>query len=209
MTTASLTFPQATTPNRVIALTPSNAPDTPDERLVSAARAGDEAAFATLVERHRGVVFAYVYARLRHRDEAEDAAQEVFVRAWQQIARLRSGTAWSPWLMRVARNLCHDWHRRARVRRSEPLAPGDAELILDLSPLPESLALAAERRREMERALRDLSDLHRVPLVMHYVSGCTYAQIAEALDVPVSTVIGRMAGGLRQLRRRLNPEGRR
>src|SRR5205085_1737373 len=92
---------------------------TPDEALVTAARAGDRAAFSLLVDRYRGLVYGYAFARMRDRDEAEDVAQEVFARAYVSLPRLRGAGAWQPWLMQILRNQCRDALRRRRVRRTE------------------------------------------------------------------------------------------
>src|SRR5688500_7502619 len=94
-----------------------------DEALAAGARAGGPAAFSELVDRYRDLVFAYALARLRSREEAEDVAQETFVRAFQRLDRLRWFGSWEGWLMRILRNLCHDALRRRRVRQTEPFDP--------------------------------------------------------------------------------------
>jgi RNA polymerase sigma-70 factor (ECF subfamily) len=175
-----------------------------DEALAEAARHGDRAAFSALVARYRKVAFAYAYARLRHRDEAEDIAQEAFVRAYLALDRFRSSACWGAWMMRILRNLCSDALRRRRARQSEPVFDDRA----DIGPSPEMLALAAERRRELNVAVADLPEKYRVPLLMHYGSGRTCREIALALELPESTVIGRLAGALRLLRRRMGVEGK-
>src|SRR5262245_28254358 len=91
-----------------------------DESLVGAARAGDAQAFSQLVDRYREVAFAYAYARLRDRDEAEDVAQEAFVRAYLALGGFRASGCWSAWVMRILRNLCTDALRR-RGRRAEAI----------------------------------------------------------------------------------------
>ena len=176
--------------------------DGPSGALVAAAQAGDRAAFAALVGRYRDTVYAYALARLRDREEAEDVAQETFVRAYLGLAGLRGTDAWEAWVMRIARNLCHDALRRQRVRRTEPI---DVDW-LDGSPSPEMQALAGERRRELSQAVADLPETLRVPVLMHYASGRTYREIAAALGLPQSTVVGRIARALLQLRRRLDVE---
>jgi RNA polymerase sigma-70 factor (ECF subfamily) len=177
----------------------------PDEALVAAARAGDRLAFSILVERYRDLAYAYALARLRDREEAEDVAQEAFIRAYLALERLRGSASWEAWLMRIVRNLCHDTLRRQRVRRATPIE----EELLDSGPSPETLTLAGERRRELSAAVAGLPEKYRVPLMMHYASGRTYREIAVALGLPQSTVVGRMAGALRLLRRALNEEGSR
>jgi RNA polymerase sigma-70 factor (ECF subfamily) len=176
----------------------------PDEALVTAARAGDRGAFALLVARYRAVVFAYAFARLRDREEAEDVAQETFARAYLALDRYRGAGAWEAWMMRILRNLCHDSLRRKRVRRSEAIDPEWP----DAGPSPEALAIEDERRREVRRAVAALPERFRIPLLMHYGAGRTYREIALALGLPESTIVGRMAGGLRLLRRRLGDPSR-
>lgn len=173
-----------------------------DDSLLGAARAGDRAAFSTLVERYREVVFAYALARLRSRDEAEDLTQETFVRAFAGLERLRSLASWEAWLMRILRNLCNDALRRKRVRRAEVLdeewaAPG---------PSPEAAVLRADGDRRLDAAIANLPEKYRVPLAMHYRSRLTYGEIALALGVPQSTVRGRLATALHLLRNRLGDE---
>jgi len=174
----------------------------PSERLVVAAHAGDRAAFSALVDRYRDTVFAYAFARLRDRDEAEDVAQETFVRAYLSLGRLRRPSAWEAWMMRIARNLCNDCLRLKRSRPTEPLDVG----WLDGGPSPEMLAIAGERQRELSEAMAGLHEKYRIRLMMHYASRRTYREIAAALGVPPSTVVGRIAGALRLLRRRLGVE---
>jgi RNA polymerase sigma-70 factor, ECF subfamily len=170
-----------------------SAPELTDEHLVCAAQSGDPEAFAQLVTRYRRLVYAYAYARLGDREEAEDAAQESFVRAYQSLDRLRLGGSWESWMMRIVRNLCHDTLRKKRLRRTEPF-----EVALEIRADPDR----DERQAELLDELARLPDKYRVPLTMHYLSGCTYRQVAVALELPESTVVGRMAGGLKLLRGR-------
>lgn len=177
--------------------------DLTDEALAAAARDGDHEAFASLVDRYRDLAFAYAFARLVDRDDAEDAAQEAFVKAYLALDSFECTRRWGAWIMRVLRNQCADTLRRRRVRRTEQVsaewaAPG---------PSPEGLALALERSGELRRAVETLPEKFRIPLVMHYGSGRTYREIALALDMPESTVVGRLAGALRILRRRFREEG--
>src|SRR5436190_24267262 len=104
-----------------------------DEALAIAACQGDRAAFAVLTARYRDVAFAYACARLHHPEEAEDAVQEAFVRAYEALPHFRTGECWGAWMMRILRNLCTDLLRRRRGRATQPLPEDWA----DLSPTPE------------------------------------------------------------------------
>lgn len=173
-----------------------------DEALAEAARAGDREAFTLLMVRYREVALAYAFACLRSREESEDITQEAFVRAFLSLDRFRASECWGAWLMRILRNLCADALRRRKGRRTEPIEDDWPEDC----PTPEMAALTHERRQELHHAIAGLPDKFRVPLLMHYVSRRTYREIAVALGVPESTVVGRMAGAMRQLRRRLGVE---
>jgi RNA polymerase sigma-70 factor (ECF subfamily) len=173
--------------------------DITDESLVAAARSGDQRAFDTLVERYRDLAFAYSLARLNSREEAEDIAQEALVRALITLNRFRIQASWRAWLMRIVRNLCHDALRRRRVHPSFTLD----DRWMDSAPTPEMAAIFTERRNEMAAAVETMPEKFRTPLLMHYGSRRTYKEIALALGVPESTVIGRMAGALRFLRKRM------
>ena len=104
--------------------------------------------------------------------------------------------------MRILRNHCTDMLRR---RRNRPTGWENLERVED-GATPEMVAISQERRRELHAAVAALPEKFRVPILMHYGSRRTYREIALALGIPETTVIGRMAGGMRQLRRRLGGE---
>lgn len=177
-------------------------PEATDETLAGAACRGDRAAYSALVARYREVAFAYAYARVRDREEAEDIAQEAFVRAYMSLDRFQATASWGAWLMRILRNLCNDALRRRRARPAEPLR----EDWLEGSPTPETVALTQERAEALRCAVDSLPEKYRIPLLMHYASRRTYREIAMALDLSESTVVGRIAGALRLLRRKIRAE---
>lgn len=174
--------------------------ETPEEALVAAAKRGDREAYSILVERYRRLAFAYAYAQFRNREDADDATQEAFIRAFLALKELRG--SWPAWMMRIVRNVCTDLGRKKRVRQHEPIE----ESWLDQAPTPETTALSEDRRRRVARALADLPGSLRVPVSMHFLSRCTYREIALALGMPESTVVGRISRGLRMLRGRLAEE---
>ncbi len=170
--------------------------------LVEAARGGDRAACAALIGRYRRVALAYATARLRDHDAAEDVAQEAFVKALSRLSTLRKPERFGAWLMQLVRHQCEDAARRRKVREVLPL---DNELLTN-SVTPESQALDADRVNRLTHALSRLPEHSRVPMQLFYVSGLSYKEIALALSLSETTVQGRLAQGLRLLRRRLNSE---
>jgi len=177
-------------------------PGVSDEALAEAARSGDHTAYAQLVERYRDLAYACAFALLRSREDAEDVAQEAFVRAYQALPRYDPRRCWGAWIMQIVRNLCRDAHRRRKVRGAavQTLRADEAD------PGPEEQVLERERRRMLRASVESLPERLRVPLLMHYGSGLTYREVALALSVPESTVVGRLAGALRRLRRSLAKE---
>ena len=169
-----------------------------DERLAEAARQGDKKAFATLALRYRPVAFAYAYAIFRDRDEAEDAVQEGFVRAYQNLPRFQNSEKWGAWLLQIVRNYCHDRIRRRKIRAVLPLL----EEWIDHSPTPEMQTLSKERSRELALAVESLPEKNRILIMMHYGAGLSYEEMATAIGAPRTTIVGRMSAALRILRRR-------
>ena len=173
--------------------------DLTDEALAAAACDGDRAAFETLIDRYRDIAFAYAASMLGSREDAEDVAQEAFVRAYLALDRFRPGGRWAAWLMRIIQNLCRDVMRRRAVRRIGHLLPTQ----LDNSPTPEQQFMEVEGRKVLLDCVMRLPEKFRIPLLMRFAHQRSYKEIALAVGVPESTVVGRLAGALRILRRQL------
>jgi len=173
--------------------------DASDEALAAAAVRGDRNAYACLMHRHRPTAIALAASMLGNRDDAEDIVQDAFVRAYLALPRFHAGARWAPWLMRIVQNGCRDMIRRRRVRRLEEPRPN----LADSAGSPEDCVLAIEGRSILAERVGRLPEKFRVPLRMRYVHQRTYREIAEALGIPESTVMGRLAGALRILRRQV------
>ncbi len=174
-----------------------------DEELAAAAQRGDHQAYRELIDRYKPMAFGYAVAHLGNRDQAEDVVQDAFVRAYAALDRFRTSACWGAWIMRIVRNACRDALRRRMVRRDVPLDPR----LPDSGPSPAEELIAAEQQEALRRAVEALPEKFRVPVRMHYGSRMTYKEIAVALNLRESTVVGRMAGALRLLRRRMGVEG--
>jgi RNA polymerase sigma factor (sigma-70 family) len=177
-------------------------PQTTDEALAASAQRGDRAAFSALMERYRRLAFAYSAARLGSREEAEDALQECFVRAYLSLGRFRGSGSWGAWFMTIVRNQCTDVERRRRIRVTDPLD----ETTVDRTAGPEGHCLERHEREALKRAIGTLPENLRVPLLMRYELDRSYREIALALGIPESTLVGRLATALRTLRRKMGVE---
>jgi RNA polymerase sigma factor (sigma-70 family) len=154
-----------------------------DPALVEALRSGDPQAARLLVERYQGVVFGLCYRMLSHRQDAEDVAQEAFVRALRAIHGFDATRTLRPWLLEIAANRCRtalaDRARRPAVS-SQPI-----EDRPDPRPgLPDSDDLAGE----LERGLQGLRPEYRLVFALYHEQNLTYEEIAESVSRPVGTV---------------------
>ena len=180
-----------------------------DEDLVIQHLSGNERAFARLVERYLPSVYAYA-VRFAGQNDAEDIAQETFLKAWKNIERYSSTNArFKTWLMRIARNTSIDYLRK---RKSIPFSAfGDAgdsivDDIPDEAALPEEIASAAYDARSVQQALETLSPAYREVITLYYDGDLTLEETAHILVVPINTVKSRFRRALAALRKELHPK---
>ena len=156
-----------------------------DPALVEALRAGDPQAPRLLIEQYQGVVFGLCYRMMNHRQDAEDIAQETFVRALGAMAGFDAARPIRPWLLEIAANRCRTaLARRARRADTERL-PQPTEELADhrVGPAdPDDLA------GELERALSGLRPEYRLVFVLFHEQNLSYDEIAQAVTRPVGTV---------------------
>jgi RNA polymerase sigma-70 factor (ECF subfamily) len=162
---------------------------TNEAELVTQAQAGDRNAFSELVRIHARGVFNVVYHMCGDALVAEDAAQETFIRAWQKLSSYRPQTSLRNWLYRIAFNAGMDM-----LRKEKRIVPNDIEdlNLRDERPDPESLASQKERTAVVQKAVMSLPDASRAVLVLREYEGMSYHEIADALDIPLGTVMSRL-----------------
>jgi RNA polymerase sigma-70 factor (ECF subfamily) len=172
---------------------------------VLAARKGDEGAFALLVRRRQGLVMAMLVTRVRSRDDAEDLAQEVFLRAWRRLPGLREPEKFAGWLARIAVNAALDHRRRAAVRpRGTSLdEEGAREPAADGPPGDHALLVREEFARVLD-ALGTLDARSQAAVVLRFREGLAVKDVAARLgDSPAATAM-RLTRALRALKERLS-----
>jgi len=184
--------------------------DQGEAALIERAQQGDLEAFDQLVLRHRQEVFAVALRMLGDRDEAQDIAQDAFVRAYRGIGAFRREAKLSTWLVSITMNLCRNrrrwWARRRRLivaSLDEPLEYEEGALghqVEDPGPRPPEVAQSRERQRQLAAALAQLDEPSRAVVVLRDVEGYAYEEIAQALHTPVGTVKSRLNRARLQLR---------
>jgi RNA polymerase sigma-70 factor (ECF subfamily) len=157
-----------------------------DADLVSRAQAGRLDAFEELVRRHRLGTYRVALRMLGDASDAEDATQDAFVQAWRNLAGFRADAAFSTWMYRIVTNRCLNM-LRAR-RRTEPL-PETQEAP---ASRPDRIAEARWQVQDLQRAIGRLTPEQRAPLVLRELEGCSYQQIAEALELSIPAVKSRL-----------------
>ncbi len=161
-----------------------------EQKLIQRAQAGDQEAFGALVEAHQQFVYNLALRTLNNEHEAEDAAQEAFVRAWLALPNFRGQAQFRTWLYRIVTNLC--CNRLPRLRR-ELLALGDTDMLTltDDSPLstnPATAVEAAERRAFLHQAIDSLPESYRLLITLRYQQELSYEEIAAVVSLPLGTV---------------------
>ena len=144
---------------------------------------------------------------VRSAGDAEDLAQEAFLRAYRGLDGFKGDARFSTWLYRITWNLCADWLRRKRKSGHASLSTDDASGVPDSRVGLEEQVLEAEERREVRRALDHLDEKYRGVLILLYYQKLTYEQIAAILDVPVKTVETRLYRARKLLKERLQRAG--
>lgn len=168
-----------------------------DQRLAQLALAGDADAFGELIERHHGAIYRLAAALLGNSAEAEDAAQETFVRAYESLRRYDARRAFGPWLRGIAVNVCQQQQRsRARRERHQATAAeARGEQVAQEASEPSPMAQAALA------ALAELEDTYRLPLTLFYLEQASVGEVAEALGLSPGAVRVRLHRGREKLRR--------
>jgi RNA polymerase sigma-70 factor (ECF subfamily) len=168
--------------------------DDPDGQLVKRAQRGDRWAFEQLVERHQHRMFTLAARVLGSPDDAGDAVQEAFIRAWLALPKFRLGARFSTWLYRICLNSAYDV--RTKAKRSETVEE------IDFAD-PQDEFARRELSGELQQALNELDEEYRAAVVLYDVLGCSYSEIGELTGVPEGTVKSRIFRGRSRLAERL------
>lgn len=167
----------------------SNMEMVPDAVLVERALAGDREAFNALVLRHQTVVYRVCYRVLGNPDDAADATQEAFLRAYRRLDSFRGQSAFKTWLMRLTVNV--SLNERERRKPTVPLDGGRPDESPDpATPDPATTLVRAEAVTQLHQALQQLPQNHRAAVVLRDLEGFSYAETATALGVPEGTAKG-------------------
>lgn len=170
---------------------------------------GDQNAFGEIIEIYKDKVFQICFRMIGNRHEAEDIAQEAFIRAYVNINSFNINLKFSTWLYRIATNLCID-----RIRKKKPDYYLDAEIagtegltmysqIDSKTPLPEDDIESLELQETIQREISKLPEKYRSVIILKYIEELSLNEISEILDLPLGTVKTRIHRGREALRKQL------
>ena len=165
------------------------------------ARRGDKEAFGRLVEAYQIPVYNLAYRMLSNRGEAEEAAQEVFIRAYTKLDTYDPRRKFSTWILSITSNYCIDLIRKRRallLSIDHPLPPHPA-LMSDRDQGPEARTVAGETEEMVQALLDELPDDYRQTVVLRYWYDLSYQEIAEIMDTTVSAIKSRLFRARRQM----------
>lgn len=186
----------------------------PDEILLTQYKQGDGLAFRALVDRYAAPLYNLAYRLLRDPMEAENIAQETFLRILLSLDRLRLDQPIKPYLFRVAINLCRDTARKKRpllfsdldsaaMRADNPDSETTSESIGDDTPMPWEQLEQAELRARLAAAMDALPTRYQLVINLKYVEDFSYEEIAQTLDMPLNTVRTHLRRAKQELRQTL------
>lgn len=177
--------------------------DMNEQLLIQQVKDGDALAFNRLVEKWHSKIYRFAYRFFADEDEASDITQKTFIKTYHHVGSLENPEKFSPWIYRIANNLCLDELKRAGRRKSTSLE----SWIEQSGALEADLATPAEQLQQMElgiilqKALLTLPDEQRTVIILKEYEGLKFREIAEILEEPENTVKSRLYYGLKSTRR--------
>jgi len=202
--TAALSFGGVLAPPKAELSTAGRVESFGDPALVAACLAGRSAAFGTLVERYDRAVFNLALRTLRDHEEAKDATQETFFKAFRSLRTFRPEAKFSTWLFSIAYHACCD-----RLARRKRYTDGEFVDRADLAPGPEHLAVHNDEVRALRAAIDALPEKYRIAITLYHLQGRQYDEIVDVLGLPMGTVKTHLFRAKEMLRKMLanSPSG--
>ncbi len=173
--------------------------------LVEKVLNGDKIAFGELIEKYQKQIYSLTYRLTNNADDAQDLAQEVFIKVYQVLSKYDKDRPFFPWLYRVATNVCYTELRRkpnGEVSLEKVIEVGS---LIPISPeQPEEEYVQNETQELVQQALAALPENYRIPMVLRYLEELSYQEIADAMELPLTTIETRLYRGRILLQKKLN-----
>lgn len=160
-----------------------------DYELIQKCLAGQHEYFEELVTRYKKLIFSVVYNMINDKEEVSDLSQEVFIRIYKALDRYDPKYKFSTWAVRIATNLCLDIHRKKKVNSTSIDEIGD---LSDGVDTPEDSYLRKERSERIRRAIQELPEKYRTPIILFHQNGLSYEEMTKVLGEPMTIIKNRL-----------------
>ena len=174
-----------------------------EQELIQRCRGGDEAAFGELIDEYKNLVYGLVYRLVADRSQADDLAQEVFLRIYRGLPYFRAESRLATWIYRIVQNVCFETRTKRPVNLSLDQTSDEGRPRFEPGAADGSFA-AIELRDRLEKAIAQLPEQYRFLIAAHYLRGMQYEALAESLDMPLGTVKTHLYRAKRRLRELLD-----
>lgn len=185
---------------------------TEEKNIIERCKQGDLAAFNELVKKYEKQVYNFAYRLTGNYDDANDIAQEAFLRVYNAIGSFRGDASFTTWLFRITTNVFLDDRKRARAHPHTSLdehmeleESSVTRQIEDPSPSPEAITEENERGQILQDAIHSLPDYQRAMVSLYHTEQKSYEEIAEMMDLPIGTVKSRLNRARLALKEKLTP----
>lgn len=171
-----------------------------DYEIIQACVNGDKNIFSELVARYKNLVYSLILRMVNHAEEANDLAQEVFIKVYKNLDKYYPDYKFSTWVMRITTNHVIDYRRKKHFEHT-PLE--EAEYQLPTEESPESILIREEERRQVRDVVSQLPDMYKIPIVLYHQQGLSYQEISDVIEEPLSKVKNRIFRGRKMLKESL------
>ncbi len=171
-----------------------------DNELILDCLNGNNEAFSELVTRYKRLVYSVAYKFTKDSDEANDMAQDAFIKMYRSLSKYNNQYKFSTWTVKVTTNICIDYMRR---KKFNTISLDEIENFTGKNNSPEEHYLRKEKSITLKRAIDSLPEIYRVPIILYHQQGLSYKEIAEKLDKPISIVKNRIFRARNSLRESL------
>ncbi|MCI0514646.1 sigma-70 family RNA polymerase sigma factor [candidate division KSB1 bacterium] len=183
-----------------------------DTNLIERALAGDQQAYAELVNRYRGPVYNLLLRMVKNKEEAEDLVQEAFIKAFHSLASFNAQFAFSTWLYKIAINNCIDHFRKQKLKLcsiDKPVPSKEGEIkreFPDISLAADRELLDSEKTVMIQEAIDSLPEKYRLSIVYRHQDEKSYEEIADLMEIPLGTVKARIFRAREMLKKKLKDQ---
>ena len=177
-----------------------NAKNFTDFELIQKCLNEDREYFSELISRYKNLVYSIILRMIKDQEEADDLAQEVFIKVYKNLFRYYPDFKFSTWIIRITTNHVIDY-RRKKQQETVPLESVEYEMSTDESP--ESAYIKEEQKSLLKRLVDNLPDMYKIPIVLYHNQGLSYQEISDIIEEPLSKVKNRIFRGRKMLKESL------